>query len=27
VLAAFLTVLMAYYLWTIHKASREARGA
>jgi spermidine/putrescine transport system permease protein len=27
VLAAFLTVLMAYYLWTIHKASREARSA
>jgi putrescine transport system permease protein len=27
VLAAFLTVLMAYYLWTIHKASREARTA
>jgi putrescine transport system permease protein len=25
VLAVFLTVLMAYYLWTIHKASREAR--
>ena len=27
VLAVFLTVLMAYYLWTIHKASREARTA
>ena len=27
VLSAFLTVLMAYYLWTIHKASREARSA
>jgi spermidine/putrescine transport system permease protein len=27
VLAAFLTVLMTYYLWTIHKASREARTA
>jgi ABC-type spermidine/putrescine transport system permease subunit I len=27
VLAAFLTVLMAYYLWTIHKTSREARTA
>jgi len=27
VLAAFLTILMAYYLWTIHKASREARTA
>ncbi len=27
VLALFLTVLMAYYLWTIHKASREARTA
>ena len=27
VLAAFLTVLMAYYLWTIHKASQEARTA
>jgi len=25
VLAAFLTVLMAYYIWTIHRASREAR--
>jgi spermidine/putrescine transport system permease protein len=25
VLSGFLTVLMAYYLWTIHKASREAR--
>jgi putrescine transport system permease protein len=24
VLAAFLTVLMAYYMWTIHKTSREA---
>jgi hypothetical protein len=23
----FLTVLMAYYLWTIHKASREAQTA
>jgi spermidine/putrescine transport system permease protein len=27
VLAAFLTVLMTYYLWTIHKASREAQTA
>jgi putrescine transport system permease protein len=27
VLSVFLTVLMAYYLWTIHKASREARTA
>jgi putrescine transport system permease protein len=27
VLAVFLTVLMAYYLWTIHKAAREARTA
>lgn len=27
VLAAFLTVLMAYYLWTIHKAAQEARTA
>jgi putrescine transport system permease protein len=27
VLAVFLTVLMAYYLWTIHKVSREARTA
>jgi spermidine/putrescine transport system permease protein len=27
VLAAFLTVLMAYYMWTIHRASREARTA
>ena len=27
VLSLFLTVLMAYYLWTIHKASREARTA
>jgi putrescine transport system permease protein len=27
VLAVFLTVLMAYYLWTIHKASEEARTA
>jgi spermidine/putrescine transport system permease protein len=27
VLAAFLTILMAYYLWTIHKASREAQNA
>lgn len=25
VLSVFLTFLMAYYLWTIHKASREAR--
>ena len=25
ILAVFLTVLMAYYLWTIHRASREAR--
>jgi putrescine transport system permease protein len=25
VLAVFLTALMAYYLWTIHKASQEAR--
>ena len=25
VLSLFLTFLMAYYLWTIHKASREAR--
>ena len=25
VLAAFLTILMAYYLLTIHKASREAQ--
>jgi len=25
VLSAFLTVLMAYYIWTIHRASREAR--
>jgi ABC-type spermidine/putrescine transport system permease subunit I len=23
ILAAFLTILMAYYLWTIHRASRE----
>jgi ABC-type spermidine/putrescine transport system permease subunit I len=27
VLAAFLTILMAYYMWTIHRASREARTA
>ena len=27
VLAVFLTFLMAYYLWTIHKAAREARTA
>jgi ABC-type spermidine/putrescine transport system permease subunit I len=27
VLAVFLTILMAYYLWTIHRASREARTA
>jgi spermidine/putrescine transport system permease protein len=27
VLSVFLTVLMAYYLWTIHKASREAQTA
>ena len=25
VLSAFLTILMGYYLWTIHKATREAR--
>jgi spermidine/putrescine transport system permease protein len=27
ILAAFLTVLMAYYVWTIHRASREVRVA
>jgi spermidine/putrescine transport system permease protein len=27
VLSVFLTVLMAYYLWAIHRASREARTA
>jgi putrescine transport system permease protein len=27
ILAAFLTVLMAYYMWTIHRASREAAPA
>jgi spermidine/putrescine transport system permease protein len=27
VLALFLTVLMAYYVWTIHRASREVRSA
>ena len=27
VLAVFLTLLMAYYLWTIHKAAQEARTA
>ena len=26
-LAAFLTLLMAYYLWTIHRATREVRTA
>jgi len=26
-LAAFLTVLMAYYMWTIHRASRELQAA
>jgi spermidine/putrescine transport system permease protein len=25
VLSAFLTLLMGYYLWTIHRATREAR--
>jgi ABC-type spermidine/putrescine transport system permease subunit I len=27
ILAAFLTVLMAYYMWTIHRAAKEARVA
>jgi ABC-type spermidine/putrescine transport system permease subunit I len=27
ILAAFLTLLMAYYLWTVHRASQEAPGA
>jgi spermidine/putrescine transport system permease protein len=27
ILAAFLTLLMAYYLWTVHRASRELPGA
>jgi ABC-type spermidine/putrescine transport system permease subunit I len=27
ILAAFLTVLMAYYMWTIHRAAKEARTA